>query len=97
MNSTVFEGSFWSNEGWFLYLNGYDDNLVVYSTSKRLRVRPVSDGVVVGPFISLVQMQEWYEQFLQRQTLSSQVVETAAMLSMVADAIEFNLPALAAA
>ena len=97
MNNAVSEGSFWSNEGWFLNLGSFDDKLVVYSASKRLRVRPVSDGVVVGPFISLLQMQEWYEQLLQKQASFSQPADSAARLSLVPDTIEFNLPVMAAA
>lgn len=98
MNNTVSDVSFWSNEGWILNLAGYDDNLVVFSGNKRLRVRPVYDGVVVGPFNSMVQMQDWYDQFLQRQSLYSQGVDNTNSLSIVPDVIEFNLvPARAAA
>lgn len=66
MNSLINERTFWSDEGWFVYLRKCDKNLVSYVGSRRLNIRKGEFGVIAGPFISQSQLETWFEGFLSR-------------------------------
>ena len=56
--------SFWTSEGWYVYMREGDEQQTSYVNFRKVKFRKVGNRNIAGPFLSKIQMNEWYTGFL---------------------------------